>query len=259
MWLLMFVSVTLAISAMGMITVSPGQEVHSSNCSGTVDYFICNCLASSSIINIHLMSGSHAFNYYPCTLANKSSVLITGNSPDDTVMKCDRFNVMFVSVLNVIISNLRLEGCGGGHYVNVSYLYLGQGSRFVFLFINSTGITFNSVVMQNTLGYGIVAFDAHGLVKLLQVTIKDTMITVVWGMCYKNDKSDFTCSGSGVIFVYHSTTVDNNSIIFDNCLFEHNVNIPPKNGYDDYNTAINIGYYSNPVPLIGAGSVFYPK
>jgi len=119
------------------------------------------------------------FNGYPCSLANKTSVVITGNSPDDTVMECDGFNVMFMSVLNVTISNLRLEGCGRSNenYVNVSYhpfLYLGQGSRFVFLFINSTGITFNSVMMQNTLGYGIVAFDAHGLVKLLRVTIKDT-------------------------------------------------------------------------------------
>ena len=33
------------------------------------------------------------------------------------------------------------------------------------------------------------------------------------------------------------------------------MNTPPKNGYNDFLTAVNIGYYSNPMPLIGAGSV----
>jgi len=162
--LLLCVSLVLVVITDG-ITVSPGQEINLNNCSGQVDYYLCNCLASNNTIDIYLMPGHYLFNYsYPCALANKTSVRITSDSPDNTTIQCHGFNIMLMSAQNVMISNLKLKDCGGGkkNYENIlfhPFLYLAQGSRFAFLFVNSTGITFNNVIMQNTLGYGIVSLD----------------------------------------------------------------------------------------------------
>ena len=261
-WLLLFVSFALVVIS-DSITVSPGQEIHANNCSGQVDYFLCNCLASNDIIDIYLLPGRYVFNSYSCTLANKTSVMITSSSPDETTIQCHGFNIMFMSAQNVTINNLKLEGCGGGteDSVKVSFhpfLYLGQGSRFMFLFANSTDITLNNVMMENTLGYGIVAFDTNGLVKLIGVHIENTQFhndERCIGYNYDSHEADFTCSGSGVMFVYHYTAVGNSTLIIDNCSFKHNVNILPKNLYEIYNNAINIGYYSSPLPIVGAGSI----
>jgi len=75
------------------------------------------------------------------------------------------------------------------------------------------------------------------------------------GYDYDSDEADFLCSGSGVMFVYHSIAVGNDALIIDNCSFKSTINLPPKNLYDVYNNAINIGYYNKPLPIVGAGSI----
>ena len=66
--------------------------------------------------------------------------MITGNSPDDTVIICHGFRAVLIWVKSVTISNITFTGCGGNidNLVNdpsrFSFIYLGQGSRLVFLF-----------------------------------------------------------------------------------------------------------------------------
>ncbi|XP_065914794.1 uncharacterized protein [Dysidea avara] len=246
-------------------TVNPGDIIGDENCSGKVDDFLCECCADSDTVNIHLLPGRHVFrvNNYPCYLTNKTSVVITGNSPNNTTILCDGFSIMLAIVQNVTISNITFEGCGGGmeDYVNSSFesfVYLGQGSRFVFLFIDSADITFSNVRMQNTLGYSIISFDAYGIVKLLGVHIENTNFqndNVCIGYDYESDEATFSCSGSGVMFVYRFINTSNDSLIIDNCFFKNNVNIIPLKPYRVFRDAINVGYYRNPIPLVGAGCI----
>jgi len=264
-YLLIFLNLpTLIVTANG-VTVNPGDIVGDENCSGEVDDFLCDCTADNDTINIHLLPGRHVFrvNNYPCYLTNKTSIVITGNSPDDTTIQCEGFSVVLEMVQNVTIRNLTLEGCGGGmeDYVNTSFyffVYLGQGSRFVFMFISSADITFINVRMQNTLGYSIVAFDAYGIVKLLGVHIENTNFqndNECIGYDYKRENADFSCSGSGVMFVYRFINSSNDSLIIDNCIFKNNFNIIPLKPYEVFIDAVNVGYYRNPIPLVGAGCI----
>jgi len=264
-YLLIFINILTLIVIINGVIVNPGDIVGDKDCSGEVDDFLCDCSAYNDTINIHLLPGRHVFrvNNYPCYLSNKTSIVITGNSPDDTTIQCEGFNIVLEMVKNVAISNLTLEGCGGGmeDYVNssfYSFVYLGQGSRFVFMLINSADITFSYVRMENTLGYSIITFDAYGLVKLFGVHIESTNFQnddTCAGYDYKREDADFSCSGSGVMFVYRFKNSGDNSLIIDNCIFKSNFNIIPRKPYEVFIDAINVGYYRNPIPLVGAGCI----
>ncbi|XP_065914525.1 uncharacterized protein [Dysidea avara] len=261
--LLIFVQAFTLFMIVSSITVKPGDIIEGENCTGEVDDFLCNCSADSDAINIHLLPGYHVFNHYPCTITNKTSVVITGNSPDDTTIQCDGFSVVFMFTENVMMSNLTLVGCGGGmeDYVNNSlhsFVYLRQGSRFVFMLIDVVGVIFSDVTMRNTLGYGIIAFDAVGMVKLLGIHIENTLFDNDKNCIeydYNSDKADFSCSGSGVMFVYRSIHNGNDSLVVTNSSFNNNANIVPLTLYNDFIDAINIDYFRNPIPLIGAGCI----
>jgi len=228
-----------------------------------VDDFLCNCTDDDCYI--HLMPGRHVFqvNNYPCHLANKSSIVITGNSYEDTTIECKGFSIVLEYVQNVTISNLSFEGCGGGmgDYIDSSFrtfVYLGNGSRFVFIFIASANITFSNVRMQNTLGYSIIAFDVYGIINLTGVRIENTTFQNEKSCIeydYEQEGADFSCSGSGIMLWYRFKNSTNDSLIIDNCLFERNSNIIPQEHYRTFRDAINVGYYRDPIPLVGAGCI----
>ena len=99
------------------ITVSPGKNVTEGNCTGPLEYFLCNCMALNATIDIHLSPGQYNFSYQPfCVLQNQSSIKLIGNisqSNDTVSIKCQvPFNIVFMRVQNVIISNITLVKCG---------------------------------------------------------------------------------------------------------------------------------------------------
>jgi len=260
-YFLILIQALILFIAVNCITVNPGDIIEGENCSGEVDDFLCNYLADSNSINIHLFPGRHVFDNYPCYLANKSSVVITGNSPEDTTIECKGFSIVLAFVQNVTICNLTFEGCGGNMKVNdslYSFVYLGQGSRFAFMLMNSVDIIFSRVAMRNTFGYGIIAYDVAGIIKLTGIRIENTLFSndsSCLGYDYFSDEADFSCSGSGVMFVYRSMQGNNNSLVITNSFFGNNTNIVPLKQYNDFIDAINIDYFRNPIPLIGAGCV----
>ena len=94
-YVVILLSLVLMVNSM---TVYPGQNYTEGNCSGPVDYFLCNCLTSNTTIDIHLPPGLYEFKTQPnCSLENKTSITITGNTPDDTIIECiEPFNIVFM-------------------------------------------------------------------------------------------------------------------------------------------------------------------
>ena len=194
------------------ITVNPGEIITEGNCSGQLDYFLCNCLSSNTTIDVHLLRGYYNVTRQPgCLLGNKTSISITGSTVGDTIIECvEPFSIVFMTVCNVTISNIKMINCGdvvdSGINETISklnYTYFGDGSRFALLFYNATDVIINEFTMLNTLGYGIIAFNMLGEVSLSKVHIKNTTFennSECNDYDYNNDAADYSCSGSGLYF-----------------------------------------------------------
>ena len=255
------------------MTVYPGQKYTEGNCSGPVDYFLCNCLTSNTTIDIYLSPGHYQFRTQPfCLLENKTSVTITGNTPDDTIIECIRpYNIVFMRSRNIIISNIRMEKCGDvvNDFINqtvqmvVPTVYFGYGFRFAVKFYHVKNVIITNFTMSHTLGYGILAFNALGEVTLSDVKIKDTDFDndpKCKNYSYTSDKADFSCSGSGILLFYHDYVdidVDeaDTNLTIDRSVFEGNRNFLPVKDLNILDDIIKTGYYRVRVPLQGAGSI----
>ncbi|XP_065913753.1 uncharacterized protein [Dysidea avara] len=269
--ILILLSLVLMVNSM---TVYPGQNYTEGNCSGPVDYFLCNCLTSNTTIDIHLSPGRYQFRTQPfCLIPNKASVTITGNSPDVTIIECiEPFNIVFLRSRNIFISNIRMEKCGDvvNDFINqtvrlvVPAAYFGNGFRFAVKLYQVKNVTIANFTMTNTLGYGIGSFNALGGVMLSDVKIKDTNFNndpKCKNYSYVSDTADFSCSGSGILLFYHDHVdidgVDeaDTNLTIDQSLFEGNLNILPVRQHHILDDVIKTGYYRVPIPIQGAGSI----
>ncbi|XP_065915059.1 uncharacterized protein [Dysidea avara] len=267
--------VVLSLAVMvNSMTVYPGQSYTEGNCSGPVDYFLCNCLTSNTTIDIHLSSGRYQFRTQPfCSLENMTSVTITGSDSDDTIIECiEPFNIVFVRSRNIVIYNIRMEKCGDvvNDFVNqtvqsvVPAAYFGNGFRFAVMLYHSINVTITDVSLQHTLGYGIIAFNALGNVTLSQVHIMDTTFDndpKCNNYDYYDTMADFSCSGSGLLFFYHDhVEVDSfdkahTNLQIDKSLFHNNRNFLPARKFDALVDVIETNYYRVPIPIQGAPGI----
>ena len=140
-----------------------------------------------------------------------------GNSPDDTTVECKKpFSIVFMGVGSVTISNITMVNCRNVandlinqtvHYITNNGSYLGSGFRFAVMFYQVKDVTIIDVTMQNTLGYGIVSFNAIGtMITISKLSIENTTFENdprCKNYDYNNDTADFTCSGSGIYVLYY--------------------------------------------------------
>ena len=269
MWVF-YITIFAIISTTYSITVNPGEIITEGNCSGQLDYFLCYCLSSNTTIDVHLLPGHFNVTRQPgCLLGNKTSVSITGSTVDDTIIECvEPFSIVFMSVHNVTISNIKMINCGDvvdsgiNETINerIRVAYFGDGFRFALLFYNATDVTINEFTMLNTLGYGIVAFNMLGEVSLSKLHIENTT--------FENDPecinhtyySSFYCSGSGLLFVYFNLpTAYNTTLNINQSIFKNNRNFLPSMGFKILTDVIRTGFYEVPIPIQGAGciAIFY--
>ena len=147
MWIICALMILAATSTAYTFMIAPGEIITEGNCSGHLDYFLCNCLTSNITVDIHLLSGNHNFTKQSgCLLKNKTNISITGGTAGDTTIECiEPFNIVFMSVQNVTISNIKMIGCGAvmNDVINKSISetltigYLSEGFRFVLCFTMS--------------------------------------------------------------------------------------------------------------------------
>ena len=270
MWIFYTVMLFAVTSTAYSIIVNPGENITEGNCSGQLDYFLCNCLSSNT--DIHVSRGHYNVTKQPavCLLENKTSISITGSTIGDTIIECvEPFSIVFMSVHNVTISNIKMINCGdvvdSGINETITKLvyfnYFGNGTKFVLLFYNATDVTINELTMLNTLGYGIVAFNMMGQVSLSKLHIENTTFEndpKCNGYDYNSGTADFACSGSGIYIFYHDSInldVVNTTLLIDQSNFTNNKNFLPSTEfnfiYNYFQTAFNEG----PGAIQGAASI----
>ena len=271
MWIIYTIIIFAVTSTTYSVVINPGEIITEGNCSGQLDYFLCTCLTSNGTVNIHLLSGHYNVTNQPsCLLENKTSISITGSAVGDTIIECiESFSIVFMSVQNVTISNITMINCGDvvNSGINRTFnediliAYLGDGFRFAIMFYNATDVTINEFTMLNTLGYGIFAFNMVGEVSLSKLHIKNTTFEndpKCNGYDYRSDAADFSCSGSGIFFLYYdqiNLEVINTTLLIDQSMFINNKNFLP---FTEFNSVVNLiqtAFYQGPVSLPGAASI----
>ena len=261
----------LIISSNSSILISPDQTAYpGTNCSGHLDYFLCNCLNANATINIQLVPGYYNFtNQQFCLLKNKAAIIITGSTINDTIIQCvEPFSIVFMNVHNVTISNIKMINCGdvmnevANVMINESIpiFYFGNGFKFAMMFYEATNVSIIEFAMLNTLGYGIVAFNMMGEVSLFKLHIENTTFENTKCVNDTNDNS-LNCLRSGVLFAYFNTSsmMYNTTLNITQSIFKNNRNLLPADTFKIFSDLIQTGSYYVPVPIEGAGciAVFY--
>jgi len=269
MWIFYSIIIFALISAGYPIMVSPGENITEGNCTGQLDYFLCNCLTSNTKIDIHLLPGYYNFkNKQSCLLENKTDIRITGNN---VIIECiEPFSVTFMAVQNVTISNIKMINCGDmmqNDVINQTLhkvfptVYFGGSFRFAIMFYYATNVTITELTMLNTLGYGIVAFNMMGSVSLSKLHIENTTFEndpKCKDYDYSSDSADFLCSGSGLLFTYFDSInleVFSTTIMIDHSIFVNNRNFLPSTQFSIIFEAFQTAFYKTPIPIQGAGSI----
>ena len=264
------------MSSINAIVVSPGEAFTEGNCSGQLNYFLCNCMTSNTTIDIHLSHGRYYFMNQPfCLLQNKTKIKLIGSSSNDTTIECKEFNIVFMGVQNVIIINITMINCGNevhdsiNHSVNSirnSGAHLGSGFRFAMMFYHVKDVTITNVTMQNTSGYGIVAFNAIGNITISRFSAENTIFkndSKCDTYVYNNATADYICSGSGIFMIYYDNKKEinhtNTTLIIKHSKFIANRNFLPYKDFGILNNAVNTGFHQTSIPLQGAAgiAIFY--
>ena len=265
----------VSLSSINAIIVSPGKNITEGDCTGQLDYLLCNCTASIATVDLHFLPGRYHFVHQPsCLLQNKTSVTLIGSSSNDTIIECQEpFNVVFVRIQRVIISNITMINCGSAvndlinqtiYNATNSSAHFGFGFRFAIMFYQVRDITITEFTMQNTVGYGIIAFNAIGNVYISKLNIINTTFEGdprCKDYDYNSVTANSTCSGSGLFMIYHdyvelgSVEEANTTVVIDQSKFIGNRNILPYNQFSVLFDAINTGFYQTSIPLQGAASV----
>ena len=263
------------LTSTNAIMVRPGKNVTEGNCSGQLDYFLCNCTSLNATIDIHLSPGRYHLMHQPsCLLQNKTSIKLIGSSSNDTIIECkEPFSIVLAGVQDVIISNITMVKCGDVvddlinqtvYNVTNTGTHFGSGFRYAIMFYQVKDITITGFTMQNTMGYGIVAFNAIGNVTIIKFNVVNTTFEgdpKCKDYDYNSATANSICSGSGLFMVYHdyvevgSIKEANTTLVIDQSNFIANKNILPYNQYIVLFDAVNTGFFQTSIPLQGAAGV----
>ena len=275
MWIIYSVMLFTLTTTTYPITVRPGENITEGNCSGHLDYFLCNCLVSDVSIDIQLSPGYYNFtNQQFCLLKNKTIISITGSTNNDTIIQCvEPFSIVFMGVQNVTISNIKMINCGDvvneviseAFHKAIPSLYFGNGFRFALMFYEAINVSITEFTMLGTLGYGIIAFNMMGEVSMSKLHIENTTFEndpKCINHAYDNNGDNFYCTGSGVLFAYfntHSTVTYNTTLTISQTSFKNNRNLVPSKEFRILYNIIRTSFYQVPIPIQGAGciTIFY--
>ena len=271
MWIIYSVMLLTLTTTTYPITVRPGENITEGNCTGHLDHFLCNCLVSDVSIDIQLSLGYYYFtNQQFCLLENKTAISITGSTNNDTIIQCvEPFSIVFMSVQNVTISNIKMINCGDvvNEVINKTFnkavpsVYFGNGIRFAIMFYEAVNVSITEFTMLSTLGYGIIAFNMMGEVSMSKLHIENTTFEndpKCKDFDHNNDAADFSCSGSGIVFFYYNhinLEVINTTLMIDRSVFINNKNFFPTKENTIASKTFRTAFYQAPLPLLGAASI----
>ena len=257
---------------LSIVTVSYAKNItkERENCTELFD--LCNGTALNATVDIRIPSGCHYMHQQPCLLQDKTSIKLIGSSSNDTIIECkEPFNIVFMRIQNVTISNITMVNCGNvvnGSINQTVYdktnngIHFGSNFKFAIMFYQVKDITITNFRMDSTVGYGIVAFNAIGNITISEFNVLNTFPKCN-GYDYHSDTADFNCSGSGLFMIYHnsielgSVKEANTAITIDHSNFTANRNYLPYSQFSTLVDAINTGFIFNEtsIPLQGAAAI----
>ena len=254
---------TVLISAISGIIVNPSDVIREGNCAGSIDTYLCTCLASNATIDIQLSPGYYNLSQQPCRLWNKTSITITGSSSNDTIIKCiNGFSIKFYRIQSIVIRNLVMIGCGNVAFTDDQAYFIGQ---YVFYFEGIVkNISITNIYMSNSVGYGIIIIsNYYGTPENIELSDVHITNTAVSDHCidydYDNNAANYSCSGSGIFILYDNQInkkCNVSTIKIKNCSFVNNTNNLPRAKYNEFLGIANTGYKgNNQFPLVGASCI----
>ena len=260
----------LVIVWTSVVTVSQGKSITEGNCNGSLNCFLHNCTELlNTTIEIHFPpEWSYFMHQNSCLLQNKTSIKLIGN---DTVIECkEPFNIVFKWVRNLIISNIKILNCGNVvtdsinqtvYNITHNRAHFGSNFRYAIMLYQVKDITITNFTMNNTIGYGILTFNAIGNVTISDFNIQNTILPNCNDYDYSSDTADFHCSGSGLFMIYHdkveldSVKEASTSLMIYRSHFIGNRNFLPYRQFRILVNAVNTGFYKKSIPLQGAAGI----
>ena len=176
----------------------------------------------------------------PCFVANLSNLTIRGSASQNnlTTISCTS-NILgrsffFHNVTDLRIENLLIINCGRSipdnlpPNVNQTIFYFGPGQKTTFLFSYCTDLSIEGLTIGHSFGFGIVGVNLRGSADLRKITVSETD-NYAHFFCSGLFITDFSCTGSGVVFLYsdEGESMQNTSLSISDSLFNNNINRVP--------------------------------
>ena len=257
-----------------LFVLSSVKSAHINNedlCSGSIvnvskvcslDYYLCHNGLQSGMTLLLSSSLNHTIsNSKFCLSENLSNVTIKSDSNiNPAFITCNKTwtGFGFYNTNNLTFNDLVFHQCGGeiqlsDRFTNESNFYFGPYQKAVLLFSHCTNTHLESVSIMGYGGFGIVAVNALGNNTLAHINVTDNHpCSYMEGI---NGWFNFSCSGSGIVFLYIQTqfsTVPEKSLITTEYVVLYN-------NFNVYEFKENIIDLINPtythLPLISGGGL----
>ena len=238
----------------------PVVHIPNENSSCSLEYYLCHNGLQSGMTLLLSSSLNHTIsNSKFCLSENLSNVTIKSDSNiNPAFIMCNKTwtGFGFYNTSNLTFNDLVFHQCGGeiqlsDRFTNESNFYFGPYQKAVLLFSHCTNTHLESVSIMGYGGFGIVAVNALGNNTLAHINVTNnhpcTDLNDGW--------FNFSCSGSGIVFLYIETQFSNVSetplITVCHLLLRRNLNV--------YNFQEKIADLINPtythLPLISGGGL----
>ena len=188
----------------------------------SLEYYLCeagNQLHPGTVLQ--LSPGTHTLGSGPfCLLQNIANLTIQGGSASEStvfVIRCTSdiagrglafYNMTGLRIAGIVITNCGMELPSGlpGH-VNDTFFFFGPQQKAVLLFSHCADMVIEIVSIKRCYGFGLVNINPLGNAVMKNVSVTDTNNTA-HQLCSEGiPPTDFSCSGSGALFVYADTNI----------------------------------------------------
>ena len=197
--------------------MSPVVHIPNENSSCSLEYYLCHNGLQSGMTLLLSSSLNHTIsNSKFCLSENLSNVTIKSDSSiNSAFITCNKTwtGFGFYNTSNLTFIDLVFHQCGGeiqpsDRFTNESNFYFGPYQKAVLLFSHCMNTHLESVsIMGPYGGFGIVAVNALGNSTLININVTDNHpCTYTDGI---NGWFNFSCSGSGIVFLYIETQFSN--------------------------------------------------
>ena len=190
----------------------------------TINCFSCdNCQSLDSVLSeplpnnsvLQLTNGScnltHSLNF-----TRVSNITIRGQGSQYTHISCHHMNagLVFNESSNIELRDFTIDSCG----VQINHKELtnirGNASKSI-VFMNTTNVVFQGLVVANSNGYGLMISDCFGNVLLNNVTFENNKVI--------ESELEYTYGGGGLVIVFMPYQKQQKTqYTISNCKFEDN-------------------------------------